>query len=75
MSCSYFKIKNDTGVCSASFDTHTPGIDEMSCLCFTDAYCSCSIFQDSNAEINLHLIAPGIGVCSHALPHGSVPKH
>ena len=73
MSCSYFKIKNDTGVCSVA-DTHIPGIDEMSCLCFKDAYCSCSIFQDCNVEINLHVIAGGIGVCSHALQHRSAPN-
>ena len=76
MSCSYFKIKNDIGVCNASFDTHIPGIDEMSCLCFKDAYFSCSIFRDSNAEINLNVIEIGIGVCSHAPPlRESAPKH
>ena len=75
MSCSYFKVKNDIGVCSASLEAHIPGIDEMSGLCFKDAHCSCSIFHDCIAEITLHVIASGIGVCSHAPQHRSASKH
>ena len=75
MSCSYFKIKNDTGVCNASLDTHLPGIDEMSCLCFKDAYFSCPRFRDCTVEINHHVIISGIGVCSPSLQHKSAHNH
>ena len=51
MSCPYFKSKYDIGVCSASSDTHIPGIDEMGCLCFKDDFHACSIYR-SFVEIN-----------------------
>jgi hypothetical protein len=75
MSCSYFKVKNDIGVCSASLEAHIPGIDEMSGLCFKDAHCSCSIFRDCIAEINLRVIARGIGVLFAVPQHRSASKH
>ncbi len=55
MSCSYFKIINDTGFCSASSDPHVPGIDEMGCLCFKDAYYACPIFLDWSENIDRHI--------------------
>jgi hypothetical protein len=73
MSCFYFKIKNDIGVCGASSDTHTPGIDEMSCFCFKDEYCACSIFSDCLAAIDVHVIKTGIGI--YSLQHVSALKY
>ena len=73
MYCPYFKITNDTGVCIASSDTHTPGIDEMSCFCFKDEYCACSIFRDCLAAIDLHVIKTSIGI--YSLQHGTASKY
>ncbi|MGO9951260.1 MAG: hypothetical protein ACLPN1_03500 [Dissulfurispiraceae bacterium] len=75
MSCSFFKIENDMGVCSASSDSHIPGIDEMGNLCFKDVYFTCPIFRDCAEDIDLQVIKSSNGDYLHALQIGSVPKH
>jgi len=71
MSCNYFKIRNNIGVCQASSNAHIPGIDEMGRLCFRDVHYTCPLYREYTEQKYRRFITIRLGDYSISNRHTS----